>query len=121
MPFVRPAKWQTTWPHYSQSPGNYALDDSWLDNHAALKLPCGVFVNGTTTTTTAVTTTTTATATTKTTTRVLAATTTNCVTNYAHIFTSFSLWLCKKSAWGQSNSGSEGSGAGTGAGEGVSE
>lgn len=98
------------------------MDDSWLDNHAALKLPCGVFVNGTTTTTTAVTTTTTATATT--TTRELAATTTtttNCVTNYAHIFTSFSLWLCKKSAWGQSNSGSEGRGAGTGAGKGVSE
>lgn len=81
------------------------MDDSWLDNHAALKLPCGVFVNATTTTTTTITVTTTTTATAATTTRTaLATTTTNCVSNYAHIFTSFSLWLCKKSAWGQSNS-----------------
>lgn len=97
----RPTKWQTTWPNYSQSPGNYALDDSWLSSHAAPKLPCGVFAN-TTTATTATT------ATTTTTTTVATLTTTNCVTNYAHIFASFSLWLCKNSAGGQSNSSGSG-------------
>lgn len=26
--FNRPVKWQTTWSNYSESPGNYALDDT---------------------------------------------------------------------------------------------